>query len=678
MVSCRFRIFYLSIIIIPLHLGSAQLSGNIRLNQIGFYPSMQKIAIVLDTGNIPFFVISTSSSDTVFSGILTSVQTWSYSEESVSKADFSSFQTIGEYIIAVPGAGTSYPFKINERVHVDLAIGALKGFYYQRASTAILSSYGSKWARAIIGHPDTNVLIHSSAATVLRPAGYVISSSKGWYDAGDYNKYIVNSGISTYTILSTYEYFPEFCNRLTTNIPESGNGVPDIINEALWNIRWMLSMQDPNDGGVYAKCTDPNFDAYEMPWRDTQTRYVVKKTTAATLDFAAVMAQTARITKNFPSALPGFSDSCLQASLAAWQWARSNPSIYYYNNVQGISTGTYGDGNVSDEFAWAAAELFVTTAQDSFLNAANPLNSPGAYIPSWPNVRTLGLYTFANHLKTINVDTNDVRTRLIDLANSFRTSMDSSAYGVVMGVNTGDFNWGSNSVAANQGMELLIAFRLTGDSTYLRAALSNLDYLLGRNGTTYCFVTGFGSHSPRNIHHRISIADGVSDPVPGLLAGGPNPGRNDGVTTYPSSLPAIAYTDNFESYASNEICINWNAPLVYLAVGIEASLSPNGLPTSIEQDQNFRSISNNFNLLQNYPNPFNPTTTIAFHLPIKSYTSLKIFDIVGREAATLVSKELSAGDHSIQWNTGHLSSGVYFYRLQSGSFAETKKLVLLK
>ena len=353
-------------IFIPLlmltQVASSQISSDIRFNQIGFYPSMQKIAVVRNASSSPFYIVTPSQPDTLVKGMLTTAQTWSSSGESVSIADFSGLKIPGTYQLIVPGLGFTIPFAVKSRVHLNLAIGSLKGYYYQRASTTLLSAQAGTWARAV-GHPDNIVQVHSSAATLQRPAGTIISCPRGWYDAGDYNKYIVNSGISTYTILSTYEWFPEFCNQLTINIPESGNGLPDILNEALWNIRWMLTMQDPNDGGVYHKCTDANFDAFEMPWYDTQTRYVVQKSTAATLDFAAVMAQTARITANFSSVLPGFSDSCKQAALKAWNWARQNPAVYYNQTTMNakflpaISTGEYGDNNVSDEFAWAAAEL---------------------------------------------------------------------------------------------------------------------------------------------------------------------------------------------------------------------------------------------------------------------------------------------------------------------------------
>jgi endoglucanase len=647
----------------------AQVSSDIRYNQMGFYPSMQKIAVVRNASNTPFYIVTPSQSDTLVKGMLTAAQTWSSSGESVSIADFSGLKIPGTYQLIVPGLGFTIPFAVKPRVHLNLAIGSLKGYYYQRASTPLLPAYAGTWARAI-GHPDTTVLVHPSAATTQRPAGTIISCPRGWYDAGDYNKYVVNSGISTYTLLSAYEWFPEFCDQLTTNIPESGNGIPDILNEALWNIRWLMTMQDPNDGGVYHKCTDANFDAFEMPWYDIQTRYVVQKSTAATLDFAAVMAQTARITARFSSVIPGFSDSCKQAALSAWNWARQNPAVYYNQSQMNtqfspvINTGEYGDGNVTDEFAWAAAELFVTTAQDSFLTVANPL-SGSVDIPAWANVRILGMNTFAKYSKTIaaKVDTNTVRSRLVGWTNWLTSLIPSSPYQTVMGAQSWMFSWGSNAVAANQGMQLLIAFRLTQDSTYLRAALGNLDYLLGRNGTTYCFVTGFGNRSPQHIHHRISGSDGIAAPVPGLLAGGPNPGEEDGVTTYPSSLPALAYTDDQNAYACNEIAINWNAPLVYLAIGLEAILSPDGLPTSVPQKNLESIVPNGFALYPSCPNPFNPSTTLRYDLPNESKVMLKVYDMLGKEVSTLVNHSEAAGNHHVVFNAGNLPSGVYFARL---------------
>ena len=137
-----------------------------------------------------------------------------------------------------------------------------------------------------------------------------------------------------------------------------------------------------------------------------------------------------------------------------------------------------------------------------------------------------------------------------------------------MGQNRSDFVWGSNSVAANQGVLLINAYLLTHNKKYLDAALTNADYLLGRNAIGYSFVTGIGYKSVMHPHHRPSVADGIDDPVPGLLSGGPNPGMQD-KCKYPFTEPETAYVDVMESYASNEIAINWNAPAVYLFSAID-------------------------------------------------------------------------------------------------------------
>jgi endoglucanase len=350
----------------------------IRVNQIGFYPKSAKFAVAVSATNNVFYLTSSDRKDTVFAGALEAAQTWPHSGETVKLINFTAFEKTGKYIIVVPGLGQSHPFFIKDYVHQDLSAAAIKGYYFQRASTALSEQHAGKWQRPA-GHVDAQVWVHASAATAARPENTIISSSKGWYDAGDYNKYIVNSGISTYTILAAYEHFPEYYHEFEFNIPESGNNLPDILDEALWNIAWMMTMQDPNDGGVYHKLTTANFSGMVMPHQDTARRYVVQKSTPATLDFAAVMAQASRIFKNFSASMPGFDQTCLAAALNAWRWARMNPKVRYSQNALNaaynpdINTGEYGDGNFADEFRWAAGELFITTHADCFLAAYNPL-----------------------------------------------------------------------------------------------------------------------------------------------------------------------------------------------------------------------------------------------------------------------------------------------------------------
>jgi endoglucanase len=381
------------------------------------------------------------------------------------------------------------------------------------------------------------------------------------------------------TLLSAYEDYTPYFDSLRTGIPESGNALPDIIDEILDNLRWMLTMQDPDDGGVYHKCTNAAFDGMVMPGVTTLPRYVVQKSTAATLDFAAVLAQSARILKKFDRQLPGLSDNCLNASKLAWAWAVKNPAITYNQDGMNkkfepaVTTGAYGDNTLWDEWTWAASELFVTTKESGFLDTVrHQLNQP-IILPSWSQVSFEGYYSLLRHEKNLPSSANPavmlLKKRMIHFADSLLQNQSSNAFHTVMGGSLSDFAWGSNAVAANQGILLLNVYRITGNKKYLEGAMSNADYILGRNATGYCFLTGAGTFSTRDPHHRPSVADGIDDPVPGLLAGGPNPGKQD-KCQYTYSAPETTYLDANCSYASNEIAINWNAPLVYLLNGLES------------------------------------------------------------------------------------------------------------
>ena len=661
--------------------GSTSAQTEIRLNQIGFYPDQPKVAVVVAASADSFYVHPAGEETVVFRGALGTGRIWSPSAETVKQADFSALREAGTYELDVPGLGRSYPFRIAARVHEEVARASLKAFYFQRASIALTAPYAGGHARPA-GHPDTNVLVHASAASTGRPAGTAISAPKGWYDAGDYNKYVVNSGISTGTLLQLYEHFPAYAGALDLNIPESGVVLPDLLEEALWNIRWMLAMQDPGDGGVYHKLTTANFSGFVMPNQATATRYVVQKSTAAALDFAAVMAQASRIFAGFEMERPGLSDSLLTAALDAWMWARAHPNVAYNQGAVNsafdpdISTGEYGDSSFGDEFDWAAMELYITTAADSFLTATSPTSPIQMGLPWWGGVRELGYYSLLAHREAVaaDVDTTALKSALLTAANHLRTNGINSAYGVPMGGDSWNFGWGSNSSAANQGIQLLQAYRLTQDPAYLDAALANLDYLLGRNATGYSFLTGYGSRTPLNPHHRPSASDGIAAPVPGLLAGGPNPGQEDGCSGYPSALPARSYVDLVCSYASNEIAINWNAPMAYLAGALEAILSPTGTPSGIEpgeepQDTGMR--------LMSYPNPFRGATTIRFELAKAAPVSVAVYDLLGRRVRMLLDEPIqTAGWHETRFEASGLPGGIYLCRVTTQEGTRTQRVVL--
>jgi endoglucanase len=544
--------------------------AGIVVDQLGYLPGGAKWAAVRAASPPAksFALRDDASGAVVLRGALTPPREWSAARQSWQLADFSAVRSPGRYRLQVDGQPASMPFVVDAQVYAGLNAAAIKAYYFNRAGIELKSEYAGPYARAA-GHPDDHVLVHACAAGPGRPEGTVISSPKGWYDAGDYNKYIVNSAISVYTLLTAYEQFPGFFRRQDLRIPESGNGLPDLLDEVLWNLDWMSTMQDPADGGVYHKLTNKRFDAMVMPDRATTERYVVQKTTAATLDFAASMAMASRVVRAFESQRPGLSARMLQAAQRAWAWAVAHPGEVY-RQPPDIATGEYGDGRLDDEFAWAAAELYISTRDDRYWALLARDGAPLA-VPAWWDVRTLAWISLAQHRDELTpaADQALIERRVLELGDRLSAQWAASPFKLAM--QDGDFIWGSNAVALNQAFVMLQAYRLSHRRPLLDAAQSALDYVLGRNPLGQSYVTGFGVRAPMHPHHRPSEADGVAAPVPGFMVAGPNPGQDDRrhcATPYPSALPALSYLDATCAYASNEVAINWNAPLVYVSTAL--------------------------------------------------------------------------------------------------------------
>jgi endoglucanase len=552
----------------------------IRLNQVGYYPNSTKLAIVTGKVQSQFFCIVTSDGrDTVYNGSLSLEKKSAFSSTITRIADFTDFQQTGSFVLRIDRLTQSYPFEIRNDVYHELGKAVLKGFYFQRSSIPLDGKYAGKWRRGAM-YPDNVVLVHPSASDDGRPAGTVISSPGGWYDGSDCNKYIVNSAITLNTLLGAYEDFSKYFDSLKINIPESDDKVPDILNEALYNIRWMFTMQDPFDGGIYHKCTNAGPDNMVMNAVAKEPRYVVQKSTAAALDFAAVMAQAGRVFESMKIQLPGLADSCLRASAKAWFWALKNPNVEYDQEKldrqfkPAVTTSAYSDGQLDDEWMWAATEMFVTSKNRMYFDVMEQNIDDSVSLPSWNNVRMLAYYTMLRYQDNLPKYTIDMagrmKERLLRIADDYLFHIPKNAFVTVMGQSKRDFVWGSNGIAANQGVLLINAFLLTGDQKYIEGSASNLDYLLGRNATGYCFVTGcFGTKSPMSPSHHSSMSNKVNEPVPGLLVGGPNVERKDRCR-YPYTDPETSYVDDNSAYASNEVAIDWNAAMVYLVNAMEA------------------------------------------------------------------------------------------------------------
>ena len=529
-------------------------AANAYINQVGFRPSDPKeFSLVGASGNVE---IQDASGKTVLTVTPGAASYWDASGQNVQLVDFSKLTAEGKYTIKVGGQALRQDLVIKNNTFADVYKAAIKWFYYQRASMALESQYAGKWARTA-GHTTASVPLHNSAGSGT------INSSKGWYDAGDYGRYIVNSGITTYTLLSLYEHFPEFFKTAKWDIPAEGS-LPDLLAEIKWNLDWMLTMQ-ASDGRVYHKLTSLGFPGDVMPAQDNLQLYVIGVSAEAALDFAGVMAVAARVYKPFDS---NYASTCLEAAKKAYTWGTSNMNYHFTANPSDVSTGAYEGNNASDEKLFAATELAITTGDASYKQSGS-----SEYVSYWGDLLGVATYGKATHASVFS-DANDAKQNILKTADDF-VNRAKSGFGVVMAKD--DFVWGSNAVASNQGVWLLHAYYLTGEEKYYTAALKVLDYLLGKNPLDMSFMTGFGTKSPKMPHHRPSTSDNVEDPIPGMLVGGPQPGGEDvgsaaewKCSDYRTGNAATAYTDQRCSYATNEVAINWNAPLAYLAGALEA------------------------------------------------------------------------------------------------------------
>ena len=547
--------------------GAAQLA--IKVDQVGYPLNGPKVALVSSPAT-SFELRRAGDKAVVFQGKLTAAATDSLSGDQLQAADFSAFHQTGRYYLSITGVGRSWDFNVGANVYEHAYYMAMRGFYAQRCGTAV--DMGPEFP----GYTHPACHLHgdfgaSSGATGER------DNVGGWHDAGDYGRYIVDSGITTGTLLWTWEIFAAKIKSISLKIPESGNGTPDILSEARWNLQWMLKMQDA-DGGAWFKQTSNHFSGFIDPEKDTLISEVIGtgsapyKSTCSTADLAAVSAIAARVYKPYDAK---FAAQALEAARRAWVWTEKNPNVAFRNPV-GVSTGEYGDSNCSDERLWAAAELARTTGEAQFNDYF--LKNYAQFLPQldtlpgedWSMMAPMGLWSYALS-KRQNVDAKAVaaiRERTVTVARAIVQRTKADPYHISM--KASDFVWGSNGIVADYGKYLLIANLFQPDPSFVDAARDNLHYLLGRNTFSLSFVTHVGENPFLHPHHRPSAAHPDS-PWPGLLSGGPNAGRQDVIlAAFPKDLPpAKVYADQQASYASNEICINWQAALVFLLAGVQ-------------------------------------------------------------------------------------------------------------
>ncbi|MFJ9041119.1 glycoside hydrolase family 9 protein [Streptomyces sp. NPDC102406] len=560
----------------------------VRVNQVGYLTNGPKSGtFVTDATEPQPWTLNAADGTRVAGGTTVPAGLDASSGQRTHTFDFGAVTAPGTgYTVTVAGQ-RSEPFAIGDDLYGSLRTDALAYFYHNRSGIEIDADLvGEKYARPA-GH--VNAGPNQGDNDVPCQPGvcdYRLDAAGGWYDAGDHGKYVVNGGISAAQLMSSFErtLYEENADASPLGdgrlrVPEHGNATPDILDEARWELDFLMRMQvpagQPLAGMAHHKLHDKAWTGLPTrPDRDPQPRELHPPTTAATLNLAATAAQCARLFQVYDTA---FADRCRTAARTAWAAAKAHPAVLA-DPADGTGGGTYADDDVRDEFYWAAAELFLTTGEDGYRQEV--LRSPlqgvtDAVFPraglSWGSTAGLGALDLATvPSKLTAAELTAVRAMVTGAADGYAADSAKAAYGVPYAPDGGHYTWGSNSQVANNMVVLGTAHDLTGRTVYRNAVLRGLDYLLGRNPLNQSYVTGYGERDSHNQHHRFwahQLDPALPNPAPGSLAGGPNAGIEDPVAQakLKGCAPAMCYLDDIESWSTNEVTINWNAPLAWAA-----------------------------------------------------------------------------------------------------------------
>lgn len=508
----------------------------IRVNQVGYRTDSIKRAIVTNGGNY-FWLVNANTGDLVYVG---SVELGSYEElagEVVNYCDFTAFKTPGTYYLMVDAdmEHPSYPFTIGDDVYNDITALALKCYYYNRCGMAITGDWapGANHAACHLG--NARVLefygaTGSDGSRATRETGEVVTDvAGGWHDAGDYGRYTNWEAPSVAKMMIAYRLRPSLFGD-NTGIPESGNGVPDILDEAYYTLTWLLKMQR-SDGAVYHKLTSAQHAGGVAPENDNNQFYLFPVSVESTASFAGALSMAYRVYQDIN---PTFANQCLAAAQAAYTWAKANASVVgKYPYKDGSGTGIGNSSNLNHELSFAAESLWQSTGEQSYYNDF------ADYIRVATNTsdaaQLCAVYDFA--VGDGLAPEEDVLTLLKDRYNSrLQQEVDkynSTAYEFSLTISSY-----ANQSLVGTDAAILLGDLLNGNEDHRWLAEENANYILGKNGTGYCGMLGVGTQQIQNPHLRF--------PTPGWVTGGA------------CSYSALA--SRFASFLENETRITPDTP----------------------------------------------------------------------------------------------------------------------
>ncbi len=564
----------------------------IRLNQVGYFPGRSKLASVEHASTSPLgWQLLDADKQVVGEGTTSVFGDDLASGDHLHWIDFSSFKTPGEGYRLRVGEETSDAFAVGDKLYAQMKVDALRYFYHNRSGLKIVMPFAGdkKWAR-----PAGHLADKSMRCLDELKCNYTLDVSGGWYDAGDHGKYVVNGGISVWTLLNLHERTQHLGRSLDSlgdrslNIPESGNGVSDLLDEARWGLELFLRMQVPQGkpfaGMAHHKVHGDKWTGLPlMAHEDKTPRHLHAPSTTATLNLAANAAQAARIWREID---PAFASRCLTAAKRAWQAAKENPDKLP-PSTDNVGGGPYDDKSAADEFYWAAAELYVTTGDEVYREAVlgsklaftvpSPASGGAQSAMTWQDTRALGTISLAVVPSGVSGEERKrARDAIGKAADVYAAIIEKEGYRLPLSAAaTKKYPWGSNSLVLNNMIIFGLSYDFSRNKKHLEAMAAGMDYLLGRNPMAQSYVTGYGTRPLRNPHHRFwaqQLDQKYPEAPPGAVSGGPNSDIQDPrakASGLGGCAPQQCFVDHIEAWSVNEVTINWNAPFAWVAAYLD-------------------------------------------------------------------------------------------------------------
>jgi hypothetical protein len=467
----------------------------IKVNQIGYKTSSEKRALVTgfpdelsaQAGDI-FELVDSENGETVYTGKLTLVDIYDtvYSGETILSADFSEFDSEGNYFLRLKGnsdISNSPCFEISDSVYNELTKNTMRYFYYQRANCDITEEYGGEFTRSDETPADFSAPLSADRTVTADVSG-------GWYDAGDVGKYVSPGATAVNTLMWAYKMFPEDFYDGQNNIPESGNGIPDILNEIKYELDFILKMQDKQSGGFYLKVksqSEHDEDGDRTVWQGDGDKCL----TNATADCTAVLAFGSVIFKDFDS---DYAETLLAAATKGWDYIEENPDVYTVTNYS-------GNDNSSSPF-WASACMYYATGEsrynEYFTRHATEnygFMSKGSYGHSVSSMAIYGYFTYMLCDGRDEAVVAEMSKKYDSWKNGIMEKYEANPWNI--SIDSTSFWWGSFNIILGNTQDMYIGDKVFGLSTKDSEKLSRdaLNFILGVNAMRKCYVTGMGEDS---------------------------------------------------------------------------------------------------------------------------------------------------------------------------------------